>query len=122
MLTIHPAEQSGIQDVIREQLDAIARMDGERALAQMTPRRRRGSGSDFLTTISHAFPALARAWKAQFGAPGRYGKLLAQPVRVTAYDHSTLDAVFLVAQQSDGTWLIDGCVCGSEPKPPPMLN
>lgn len=115
MTELNHTEDRQIQNVIREQLRDLSNLDGDRALLRLTRARRRGTGPHFLRSIANAYPQLARAWKVQFGELQEVDGRHAMPVRVTAWDHSTLEAIYLVERQRDGTWLIDGCVC----KPPP---
>lgn len=114
---LNPQDQQGIREVIRQQLRALSRQDGDGALARLTRSRRRGTGRHFLECITRVYPQLAQAWKTEFGDPaGITDKgLIAQPVKVTAWDRTTLKAVYLLARQQDGSFLIDGCVCSGTP-------
>lgn len=105
------ADQQNIRQVIRDQLHALSQLDGERALRKLTLERRTGDGRRFLTSIANEFPQLTQAWTAEFGPTGTVDDVWAQPVRVTAWNRSHVDALFLLRQAQDGTWLIDGCVC-----------
>lgn len=104
-----------IREVIWGQLQALASLDGERALRLLTPARRAGSGATFLRTIAQTFPALTRARNAEFGPLGTRDGRYVQPVRVTTWDRRTVDATYVVEQRPDGSYLIEGCVCSDGP-------
>ncbi len=108
-------DSRSIREVICAQLRALSMLDGDQALERLTPERRTGTGQRFLQSISNVFPQLAQVWKAQFGEIRQHEGQYAQIVRITAHDRSMLEAVFLVARQEDGSWLIDRCVCRTPP-------
>lgn len=122
MTELNGIDQDSIRKVILEQLEALTSLDGERALQRLTRARRRGTGPHFLKSIANAYPQLAQVWRAEFGEVREVDGRIAQHVRVTAWDHSTLDAVYLVERQGDGTWLIDGCVCRPDEQPARYIN
>lgn len=111
MKELSHTDSRNIREVICAQLRALSMLDGDQALKRLTPERRTGTGQRFLQSISNVFPQLAQVWKAQFGDIRLHEGQYAQWVRITAHDRTTLEAVFLLARQEDGTWLIDRCVC-----------
>jgi hypothetical protein len=115
-------DQRQIRRVICEQLRDLSRLDGDRALGKMTPARRRGDGRAFLASITHVFPQLAQAWQAEFGDLGTVDGVPAQPVRVTAWNGSEIEAIYLLEQGQDGNWLIDRCVCRSSSDVRALMN
>ena len=107
-------DETQIRSIISEQLDALRTHDPERALACATPKRRRhGTPGHFMETIARTFPQLIHVERALFGEIRWVEDYAAQPVQVICSDGSSTQAVYLLAQQPDGTWLIDGCVCAS---------
>lgn len=122
MTELNYTEDRMIQKVIWEQLRALSSLDGDRALQRLTQARRSGGGPRFLRSIANAYPQLVRAWKAQFGELQAVDGAYAMPVRVTAWDQTTIEVIYLVERQRDGTWLIDGCVCRPEEGERTYLN
>jgi hypothetical protein len=105
-------DQNEIRSVIREQLDALRTHDPERALACATPKRRsHGTPGHFMETIARTFPQLIHTQSAVFGQVRQVQDFAAQSVQVIASDGSTTSAVYILARQPDGSWLIDSCVC-----------
>jgi hypothetical protein len=107
-----PHVASACRSTVRSQLDALRTHDAKRALSCSTPGRQRyGTPEQFLETIARTLPQLVYFRTAEFEHPHEVDGRVAQPVRLTSPDGSTLRALYLLEEQPDGRWLIDQCVC-----------
>jgi Domain of unknown function (DUF4864) len=114
-----PHVASAVRRVIRSQLDALRVHDAERALSCSTPGRQRyGTPAQFLEALARTVPQLVSSHSAEFEPPHEVDGRVAQPVRITSSDGSTLRALYLLEEQPDGQWLIDQCLCAGAPTPP----
>ncbi len=109
-----PHVATAVRSVVWSQLDALRTHDAERALSFSTPERQGyGTPEHFLETIARTVPQLIQCRSAEFEHPQETEAGVVQPVRITSSDGSTLRALYLLAEQPDGSWLIDQCVCAS---------
>lgn len=106
------ADRTAIRAVIDRQFQAFARDDGAAAFALASPAIRTmfGSAERFMTMVRQAYPAVHHHRSAEFEALINYQGRPAQRVRLVGADGKPVMALYLMARQSDDSWLIDGCV------------
>ncbi len=104
-----------IRHVISAQLRALSQGEGRRALSFSSPaRQRHGSGRRFLEVVQRAFPQLVSARTAEYGALRCLSGRWMQQVTLTSEDGERVPLVYVMAQQPDASWRIDGCVLLNE--------
>ena len=106
------ADRTAIQAVIDRQFQAFARDDADAAFALASPSIRTmfGSAEHFMTMVRQAYPAVHHHRSAEFEALIDYQGRPTQRVRLVGTDGRPVMALYMMARQPDGSWLIDGCV------------
>jgi hypothetical protein len=103
---------AAIERVIRAQIDAFRRDDGDGALAFATPalRRQFGDGPHFLEMVRTAYPPVFRPASIAFDPPTPDGAHVRQKVELVGETGKTALAIYDMEREADGTWRIAGCV------------
>lgn len=104
-------DAQAIRETVRSQLDAFAGDDAAAAfeLATTSVRTLFGDADRLLQTIKRQFPPVYRHRDVVFSAPEIIGGRALQLVRLTDADCQVWVAVFVMQQETSGTWRIDGC-------------
>lgn len=106
-------DRAAIRSVIRTQLDAFRRDDASAAFALAAPSLRRHFLDDptiFLGMVRQGYMPVYRPRSTVFGAANMTDGQVTQKLEVVGPDGSGHEAVYLMEHESDGSWLIGGCV------------
>ncbi|MBM3548105.1 MAG: DUF4864 domain-containing protein [Alphaproteobacteria bacterium] len=106
------AERNAIQTVIESQLGAFRADDGERAFSYAAPNIRGifRTADNFMTMVRRGYQPVYRPREVRFGDLVTVEAALVQKVYVTGPDGSRHLALYVMEQQADGRWLINGCM------------
>jgi len=103
-----------IHDVISAQLDAFKRDDAQAAFSYASPdiQEQVGSPENFLNLVREQYRPVYRSKSAEFQPIVALSESegIVQPVVVTGPDNIPVLAMYMVEQQSDGSWRISGCL------------
>jgi hypothetical protein len=116
------ASRSGVlpvvQQVVQQQLQALATQDALQAfaLADTDMRTQFGSAEAFLTTVREQYPMLMHPASVLFLKPETDGSVAMQKVRLTDDEGSSWSLTYLLNRQTDNQWRISGCVVTPEGK------
>jgi len=104
-------EAADVQAAITGQLDAFARDDADAAYGFAAPaiREKFADAAGFLAMVKSAYPAVYRHRSAEFGVEKRDGERVRQSIVFVDADNAVWAGVYLLAQQPDGAWRIEGC-------------
>lgn len=107
-----------VQQVVQQQLQALATQDAMQAfaLADNDMRTQFGSAEAFLTTVREQYPMLLHPASVLFLKPETDGSIAMQKVRLTDDDGSSWSLTYLLNRQKDNQWRISGCVVTPEGK------
>lgn len=105
-----------VQQVVRQQLDALAHQDasGAFALADADMRTQFGNAEAFLAAVREQYPMLIQPASMLFLKPETDGKIAVQKVRISDGDGSSWSLTYLLNRQQDNQWRISGCVVTPE--------
>lgn len=105
------ADQDEIRGVISEQIDAFRRDDGAAAFAFASPQIQTlfGDPERFMVMVRKGYPSVYRPRSVEFQPMRVNGGRLVQPVLVIGPDGVPVMALYVMQQQPDGLWRIDGC-------------
>ncbi len=104
-------DRAAIREVIRSQVDAFRRDDGESAFALASPAIRRmfGTAEIFMDMVRQGYQPVYRPRRFEFEDIVELGGQPAQRVGVVGPDGRPVIAVYPMRRLPDGTWRIDGC-------------
>ena len=107
-----------VQEVVQQQLQALATQDAMQAfaLADSEMRTQFGSAEAFLTTVREQYPMLMHPASVLFLKPETDGTVAMQKVRLTDDDGASWSLTYLLNRQTDNQWRISGCVVTPEGK------
>jgi ketosteroid isomerase-like protein len=102
--------QSAIRNVIEQQMDAFQRDDGDAAFSYASPmiKQKFDGPAAFMEMVRQGYRPVYRPQAVEFRNLEQADGRLAQHVYVVGPDGRTVIAVYLMDQQDDGTWKIDG--------------
>jgi hypothetical protein len=105
-----------VQQVVQQQLNALAVDDAGRAfaLADADLRGQFGNAEAFLATVREQYPMLVRPESVLFLKPETDGTIAMQKVRVTDDHGAAWSLTYLLNRQQDDQWRISGCVVTPE--------
>lgn len=105
-----------VQQVVREQLSALASQDALHAFALADPdlRTEFGTAEAFLATVSEQYPMLLHPASVLFLKPETDGAIAMQRVRLSDDEGSSWTLTYLLNRQHDNQWRISGCVVTPE--------
>jgi Domain of unknown function (DUF4864) len=109
---VSEADRAAIRLVIERQIEAFRRDDGAAAFGFAAPaiRRQFGTPEEFLRMVQRSYRPVYRPTEFSFGPlVGLEGRLV-QRVTVVGPDGTPVLALYIMEQQPDGTWLINGCI------------
>lgn len=107
-----------VQQVVQQQLQALAVEDagGAFALADPDLRTQFGTAETFLATVREQYPMLIKPASMLFMKPETDGTIAMQRVRITDGDGASWSLTYLLNRQQDDQWRISGCVVTPEGK------
>jgi hypothetical protein len=110
--SLSEADRNAIRNVIEAQLAAFRADDGETAFGFASPsiQRQFGNPATFLAMVKAAYMPVYRPREVQFR---RLVELEGEPVQLVLLvgpDFAVVTAYYIMQQQADGTWRINGCV------------
>ena len=107
-VSIHEVE--AIQNTITQQIDAFARDDGERAFAFASPTIQSifSDPPTFMSMVQRGYPMIYRPQTFSFLETRRRNGITAQAVQFIDFDGKGTIALYVMEQQADGSWLING--------------
>lgn len=105
-------EKRAIRSVIEGQLGAFRADDGERAFGYASPNIRGifGSAENFMAMVRNGYQPVYRPREVRFGDLVTVESSLVQKVYVTGPDGRRALALYVMEQQADGSWRINGCM------------
>lgn len=105
------ADRQGIEETIRQQLDAFGRDDAERAFAFATPdiQKMFGSSDSFMRMVRDNYEPVYRSTGIQFERLTQSNGLWVQTVRLTDDEGKVWRALFTMRRQADHGWKVGGC-------------
>ncbi len=103
-------QRVGILDVIGSQLNALQRDDAAFAFASPDIQAMFGTPDNFMKMVAEAYAPVYRPGKFTFLDLVEKNGRLVQRVLFTGPDGKQVLALYMMARQSDGSWLIAGCV------------
>jgi hypothetical protein len=105
-----------VQQVVREQLTALASQDAMHAfaLADQDLRTQFGTAEAFLATVREQYPMLLHPTSVLFLKPETDGSIAMQRVRLSDDAGSSWTLTYLLNRQQDNQWRISGCVVTPE--------
>jgi hypothetical protein len=105
-----------VQQVVQQQLQALATEDAGRAFALADPdlRTQFGNAETFLATVREQYPMLLKPASTLFLKPETDGSIAMQKVRITDVNGSSWSLTYLLNRQQDDQWRISGCVVTPE--------
>jgi hypothetical protein len=98
--------------VVEKQLDAFAHEDEQAAYALAAPgiRDRFPDAGQFMEMVRLQYPAVVRHRSVDFGPSAAEGDQARQTVTFVDDDNVVWTALYTLARQPDGQWLIAGCM------------
>lgn len=98
--------------LIEQQLDALARDDASGAYALAAPaiKSKFVDAKGFLAMVRSQYAPVYRHRSVEFGDAEADGDKISQVLTVIDNDNKVWKALYELARQPDGTWLISGCV------------
>lgn len=105
-----------VQQVVKQQLTALATQDAMRAfaLADTDMRTQFGTADAFLATVREQYPMMMHPVSVLFLKPETDGTIAMQKVRMADEDGSAWTLTYLLNRQQDNQWRISGCVVTPE--------
>lgn len=105
------ADQAAIRDVIKSQIEAFRRDDGDTAFSYAAPLLQSmfGDAENFMRMVRTGYPQVYRPRSFEFKDMRLVGERLFQPVLVIGPDGVPVLALYQMKQQPDGSWRIAGC-------------
>jgi len=104
------ADRAAIRSVIEQQLDAFRRDDAREAFTYASPtiREKFGDPATFMRMVRQSYRPVYRPSAVEFRNLARQDGRMAQHVFIVGPEGRAVIAVYLMAQQDEGTWRIDG--------------
>jgi len=106
------ADKGAIRSVIEGQMGAFRADDGERAFGFAAPNIRGifRTAENFMAMVKSGYQPVYRPRDVAFGDLVTVEASLVQKVYVTGPDGKRVLALYVMEQQGDGRWLINGCM------------
>jgi hypothetical protein len=115
---VSPADGAAIRAVIRAQVEAFGRDDGDSAFGYASPAIRQlfGTADAFMEMVRQGYRPVYRPTAFEFGEiVARNGQLI-QEVHVVGPDGRPVTADYPMTRLPDGSWRIDGCRLHAAPE------
>lgn len=103
---------AAIRDVIQRQLDAFQRDDGVAAFSYASPdiKAMFRDPETFMRMVRTGYEPVYRPREVEFRGLDVHRGQLAQRVLLVGPDNVPVIALYIMEEQPDGTWRIDGCI------------
>src|SRR3954468_25064985 len=110
-LSLSEPDRAQIRDVIGRQVEAFRRDDGESAFGLASPNIQGmfGTSEIFMDVLGQGYQPVYRPRLFDFREIVDLHGQPAQKVHVVGPDGRPVTAIYPMARQPDGSWLIDGC-------------
>jgi hypothetical protein len=111
------SDASQVRTLIERQLDAFAHDDAAGAYALAAPGLKTifTDPDVFLAMVRARYAPVYRHRSVEFGSMAAEGDDVAQSVTIIDNDNQVWTALYKLARQPDGTWLITGCLLVKSP-------
>jgi hypothetical protein len=108
---VSPDDQTAIRDVIKGQVDAFRRDDGDAAFGYASPMIQGmfGRSDVFMDMVRQGYPPVYRPRAFDFREIVELHGEIAQKVHVVGPDGRPVTAVYPMTRLPDGSWRINGC-------------
>ncbi len=108
---VSSADRAAIRDVIRSQVEAFRRDDGDAAFGYASPaiRGQFGSSDIFMDMVRQGYQPVYRPKVFDFGEIVTLHGQVTQKVHVVGPDGRPVTAYYPMTRLPDGRWRIDGC-------------
>ena len=105
------ADRAAMQDVIRQQMDAFRRDDGQSAFSFASPdiRRMFQTPETFMSMVRQGYAPVYRPREVEFRDVIERDGEVVQRVYVVGPDGVPVIALYIMERQSNGVWKIAGC-------------
>jgi len=105
------ADRAAIRDVIRSQVEAFRRDDGDAAFGYASPSIRGmfGTSEVFMDMVRQGYRPVYRPQAFDFGGIVTLHGQVTQKVHVVGPDGRPVTAYYPMTRLPDGSWRIDGC-------------
>lgn len=105
------ADRAAMEDVIRRQIDAFRRDDGQAAFSFATPdiRRMFRTPEIFMSMVRQGYAPVYRPREVEFRDVIERDGAVVQRVYLVGPDGTPVIALYTMERQSDGIWKIGGC-------------
>ena len=109
-LGLTPADRETIQGIIRAQLKAFKREDGEAAFSYASPTIRKifQSTDNFMAMVKNSYTSVYRSKEVNFGDILDVGGEPVQRVFIVGEDGKSMVAAYVMQKQPDGVWKVNG--------------
>lgn len=109
-LGLTAADRETIQGIIRSQLKAFKRDDGEEAFSYASPTIRKifQSTDNFMAMVKNSYSSVYRSKEVNFGDILDVGGEPVQRVFVVGEDGKSMVAAYVMQKQPDGVWKVNG--------------
>jgi hypothetical protein len=116
-LELAPAERGAIRGVVEAQLDAFQRDAGAEAFGYASPSIRGifQTPARFMRMVREGYAPVYRPQRVEFRDIVRWRGRITQRVHLVGPDGAPVIANYLMEQQADGSWRIDGCILEEVP-------
>lgn len=106
------ADQTAIQALIRQQLEAFQRDDAEAAFQFASPaiQAQFGTATNFLEMVRQGYAPVYRPRAVLFSELLTLEGMPAQTVMLMSANQELVEAIYLMQQQPDDSWRIHGCL------------
>jgi hypothetical protein len=106
------ADRAAIRGIIERQIEAFRRDDGAAAFGFASPaiQRQFGTPENFLSMVRRGYAPVYRPQDVAFGPLVTIEGRIVQRVTVVGPDGRPVLALYIMEQQPDGTWRINGCI------------
>lgn len=106
------ADRAAIRSVVQRQLDAFRRDDGDAAFGFASPAIRNlfETPERFMAMVQQSYQPVYRPQAVEFRDIVDFRGQPAQRVQLVGPDGVPVMAYYLMQQQADGSWRINGCV------------
>jgi len=108
---VSAADREAIRSIIRSQVDAFRRDDGETAFGYASPMIREmfGTSDNFMDMVRQGYPMVYRPRVFDFAEIVMMNGAPTQKVHVVGPDGRPVDAFYPMTRLPDGSWRINGC-------------
>lgn len=106
-----PSDRAAIQTVIAQQLEAFQHDDAKAAFEKASPMIQGvfGTPGNFIAMVRQGYPPVYRPRQTSFASLEQDDGRIIQKVELVGPDGHDYLALYIMEQQPDGSWKINGC-------------